>query len=103
MNSLPLLEGKFALVAWVVLTFRHILKNVAETIKQNSHKKTENDNVQLKSMQTGQTTTFYKCKKDEHGMSQTFRALWTLHTGMETLKRAKRKQVLGIITLKETI
>jgi len=36
-------------------------------------------------------------------MSQTFRALWTLHTGMETLKRAKRKQALGIIILKETI
>lgn len=30
MNSLPLLEGKFALVARVVLTFRHIKKkNVA--------------------------------------------------------------------------
>lgn len=29
MNSLPLLEGKFALIAWVVLTFRHIKKNVA--------------------------------------------------------------------------
>lgn len=36
-------------------------------------------------------------------MSETFRALWTLHTRMETLKRAKRKQVLGTIILKETI
>lgn len=36
-------------------------------------------------------------------MSETFRELWTLHTGMETLKRAKKKQVLGITILKETI
>lgn len=48
-------------------------------------------------------TTFNKGKKDEHGMSETFRELWTLHTGMETLKRAKKKQVLGITILKETI
>lgn len=36
-------------------------------------------------------------------MSETLRKLWTLHPGMETLKGAKEKQVVQIMTLKENI
>lgn len=51
--------------------------------------------------QDEETTAFYKCTEDEHGMAERFRELWTRHPEMETLRRAKENQVAPIATLKE--